>query len=56
MEIIEWNLYTFIRPNQEHCEKYKFRSLAGMEPPIPVQRSNQPSYKVQLSSSNHKFI
>ena len=26
------NLYTFIRPNRNSCEKCNFRSLAGIEP------------------------
>ena len=29
------NLHTFIRPNQDSCEKCNFRSLAGIEPAAP---------------------
>ena len=32
--------------------KCNFSSLTGIEPAIPVQRSNQLSYRGQLSSSN----
>jgi hypothetical protein len=38
------------------CGKCDHRSLARIGPAIPVQRSNQLSYRVQLSSSNHKFM
>ena len=44
-------LYLF-RPNQERVQK---GPLAGIEPVIPVQRSDQLSYGVQLSSSNHIY-
>ena len=47
------NLYTFIRPNHAGTLRCNFRSLAGIEPAIPVQRSNQLSYRTQLSCSNH---
>ena len=49
-------IYILLDLARNSCEKCNFWSLAGIEPVIPVQRSNQLSYRGQLSSSNHKLM
>ena len=57
MEIIEWKFYIHLLDlTRNSCEKSNYRFLAGIEPAIPEQCSNQLSYRVLLSNSNHKFM
>jgi hypothetical protein len=49
------NLYTIIRPNQEQLPKMQMQNR-NCSSAIPVQRSNQLSYRGQLSSSNHMQV
>ena len=50
------HLLDLTRNSFENATVTNTRFLAGIEPAIPIQRSNQLSYRVQLSSSNHKFM
>jgi hypothetical protein len=52
-----WILYTFIKLNQEQLRKMQLRVPGRNQTlALPVQRSNPLSSRVQLSSSDHKFM
>ena len=58
MANIEWKfIYILVDLTRNSCEKCNFLGpWQESNPAIPVQRSNQLSYRGQLSSSDHKFL